>query len=230
MMGSLRDGVKARLEAVIAQCEAAEQELSRLHELKAAYEAVLRLDTGDDGKPFNHVNPDGKPVNAHLIVLARRNDGILETREAIAQLVEAGIYESRVDANDGIHTTLRRSKDFEKVGRGIYRHIHRFQDIPNRSAPNIKIADLVEQILRPDPSLTNAQIVDKVRRQGFDFGDKKPAFAVHMAAIHARRRIAEDGNIPVVGGLRGSSDGNLARSGELGSQLQQQDERNSLRV
>ena len=60
-------------------------------------------------------------VNNALIQIAKVRGGLIVTKEAIATLTKAGVFSTKGEANDNIHSTLRRSRYFKREGRGVYR-------------------------------------------------------------------------------------------------------------
>ena len=222
-MSYFQDALRAKLHDISVEFAALESKRGRLENLRAHIERALELDGSEDDENPNVINAAGKSVNRNLIELARRNNGILETREAIDPLVKAGIYGSREEANDGIHSTLRRSKDFIRIDRGIYRYVKRSQGLHG-----LGIADLVEEYLRDDPTLTYEEILEKALSQGFDFGDKQPTQAIHMAAIHARRRIEESSRRLGIIGLPHSIDDIISPLSEMPPQYRSLERRNDV--
>ena len=64
-----------------------------------------------------------RAVRDWLIAQAWANDGMLNTRQTVADLVAAGVYDNPYDANKGVFSSLNKAKNFKKVQPGLYRYV-----------------------------------------------------------------------------------------------------------
>jgi hypothetical protein len=56
-----------------------------------------------------------------LILIAGRNNGLLVANQAVKQMSEAGVFGNPENASSAIYSVLKRSPEFERVGKGIYK-------------------------------------------------------------------------------------------------------------
>lgn len=56
-----------------------------------------------------------------LILIASRNNGLLVANQAVKQMSEAGVFGNPENASSSVYSALKRSKEFERVGKGIYK-------------------------------------------------------------------------------------------------------------
>ena len=83
-------------------------------------ETLLQQDEPD---ARSTLNPAVQSVRAMLGQLAQAGGGLLRAKDAVHALVDAGVFGSRVEANNVVFLTLTRAKDFEKVGSGVWRYV-----------------------------------------------------------------------------------------------------------
>ena len=192
--GSLHDQLRAWLKVLTVERDAAEGKFNRIRGLQEAVATVLRLDHGDDQVTYADIDLGGLSVNKGLVEIAKRNNGIVVTREAIAAYVDAGVHESRDDANSSIHSSIRRSREFERIEPGVYKYVggngaqRRIPGVRKaRSRTPSGLGDLVEMLLNQNPSWGRAEVLADLQREGYDFGGKNASLAVSMSINRLRR-------------------------------------------
>lgn len=62
----------------------------------------------------------GRSQRGVLRLIAERNDGLLVTRTAIKLMKVADVFDNPLNADAQVYAILNRSKDFVRVGRGVY--------------------------------------------------------------------------------------------------------------
>jgi len=159
-------------------------------------EEALRLETIGQTPTEQRKDLASMSVNNALIELAKEHGGFVVTKEAIGILTKAGVFVTRGEANDNIHSTLRRSSHFQRVRQGVYRllangeqrQISRMPPLPGKS-----LSDILVPLEREHPTWEHQDFVKAVIASGYDFGDKKPGLAVNMARQRNRRRVNNNG-------------------------------------
>ena len=199
---SWHDAFRASLKVVAAERDEAEGKFNRLRELQEAMEAVLRLGRDDGQVSYADIDLGGLSVTKGLAEIAKRNNGILVTREAIAAYVDAGVRGSRDDVNSSIHSSIRRSNEFERIEPGVYRYVGsngKQRRIPGvrkaRSRTPSGLGSLVQTLIHENPSWGHAEVLAELQRQDYDFGGKNASLAVSMSIIRLRRK-RKQGGIP----------------------------------
>lgn len=197
---SWHDGFRAKLKVVAAEREAAEDKFNRLRGLQEAMEAVLRLIRDDGQVSYADIDLGDLSVNKGLVEIAKRNNGIVVTREAISAYVDAGVHESRDDANSSIHSSIRRSKEFERIEPGVYKYVgsngmpKRAAEVPKaRSRTPSGLGKLVQNLIHEHPSWGHAEVLAELQRRNHDFGGKNANLAVSMSISRLRRKRKQDG-------------------------------------
>lgn len=117
----------ARLRHAREQQQQAEEEAVYWGRYADALQLALELDRQRRGIKVNgqsSIDPESlkrKSVNKALIEIAARNHGLLVTRDALHILISAGVYRDIDEARNSMYSTIRRSKDFVRERRGVYR-------------------------------------------------------------------------------------------------------------
>lgn len=109
-----RDGLQKALAQTEAEIQAVETTLSLLSQNASKPDRLTEIFT--EGA-YNFKNKTQKQC---LIDIAKRNDGVLRVSQARKILTDAGIFKKGRNAWGAIHTTLVRSKEFEKTGAGVF--------------------------------------------------------------------------------------------------------------
>lgn len=190
-----------------AQLERAKEQGQRAHALldywsqrRSALEKVLELAAQEivilqNGKAATTLAElRNMSVNDSTKVIARQSAGFLVTKDAAKTLVQAGVFGSIKEARENIYTTIRRSADFERVRRGVYRLLRPDEVKPQpqvspQSSPqrqgrisgDSRLVDKVEIVRRDHPDWTRAQVREYLIQAGWNFGTSNSAFAVSGA-------------------------------------------------
>jgi hypothetical protein len=56
-----------------------------------------------------------------LVLIALRHNGLLVANQAVKQMSEAGVFGNPENASSSVYSVLKRSPEFERVGKGIYK-------------------------------------------------------------------------------------------------------------
>jgi hypothetical protein len=129
---------KNQLAVAEQQKREAEEALSKLGGYIQALETVLEMDRQSRGIKINgsgRVDPEvlrSKSIREALIEIAARQHGLLAATDALDILTTAGVYKTRAEARNSVYSTLKRSKEFIKERRGVYRLSSQAQAAPRR--------------------------------------------------------------------------------------------------
>jgi hypothetical protein len=109
-----RDGLQKALAQTEAEIQAVETTLTLLSQngSRPDYLTAIAAERAYDFK--------GKSQRECLIEIAKRNAGVLKVSEAKRILTLAGVLKKTRNAWGSVHTTLSRSKEFEKTGTGVF--------------------------------------------------------------------------------------------------------------
>ena len=160
----------------------------------AALENALQLELVGLTVTKQQPNLASMSVNNALIELAKENGGVVVTKQVIGWFVKAGVFSTRGDANDNIHSTLRRSKNFRKdeKRKGVYHLVagDGWNEPPAHNAPvngnKPHLADVVGLFIAEHPEWGHKDLVEAVKQTGYDFQGKRPDQAVNMARTRLR--------------------------------------------
>lgn len=183
-----------RVDQEMREIEAdAERRTAALKQRKWALEEALRAYREMRGTELTQVaslltpkDTEGKNQKEILRLIAQRNDGLLIVRHATRMMREADVFGNPDNADAVVYSILNRSKDFVKVGKGVYKLNGTPAKAPSLSSQRKRGSGLREEIKRMkdgNPQLTKTEIRDILVRGGFDFQGKKPGNAVNMAWV-----------------------------------------------
>ncbi len=159
----------------------------------------------------------GKSQKEILLLLARRNNGVLLARKAIVIMKKLGVFGNPDNAGSAVYSILRRAKEFDRVGQGVYKlrnSLAHNSDVvvtdklgpgtivePKR--PEVKrvrvlsrVRQAVKELRDNNPNITKQEILMKLSNIGFDFKGKKPSSAINMSwsyLEHEERKARQEG-------------------------------------
>lgn len=199
------DLLRGRLEHARKEKERAEAEAKHWAEYAAGLEAVarleeerrtLRLTSGTNVDPLALSNTS---IRNALVTLARNNGDRVITRDAIKVLRFSGLFTTDAAARDNVYSTLSKSSEFHKEGRGVWRLVPPDErktftkPLPlsiEQSKPATQgLVRKVELLLILHPGWKHTQVLEQLKNDGWSFGASNPAYAVSAAfASIARKR------------------------------------------
>lgn len=176
---------RARIERAKTERKKAQTNLEHWTSRLQVLEEALRLETIGLMPPEQRKDLASMSIISALVELAKGHGGFVVTKDAIGVLTKAGVFFTRGEANDTIHTTLRRSKQFRRERPGVYRLV--VAESSNYPAkPAQSLTDIVRKLEQEHPAWAHEDLVKAIIAMGYDFRGKKPGLAVNMA----RHRLA----------------------------------------
>ncbi len=181
--------LEARTHSAKAEWEARLAERDSVYRTRELYRQRFRgpaLSPTVDERLRQRLN--GKTVREMIIDLAQEKDPpVFRVVEINQRLVQAGMFPNSQKASEGVYSTLgRNANSFEKIGKGRYMVKPGAARVPAEPvkakagiAPGAHgLRDKVAEIRAAHPTWTREQTAAELERQGWDFGGKKPVFAV----------------------------------------------------
>lgn len=187
---------------VESEIKEAQERLANLEEERRAlvraltsYSERMGGDTVGAYQPLTPADVKNKSYIEILKLVAERNHGLLVVQAAIQLLKDANVFGDSINIPGMVYTILRRSKDFVKVGKGVYKtngH-HRMiegKKVRNRHhTPSTGLADKIGELLQDHPEWKPKDLHAELQRQQWNFGGKNSSSAVGMAyALNLKRR------------------------------------------
>lgn len=141
-----------------------------------------------DSLPTEKLSMDGLANKSYpdmLISLAKQSNGILNVSDATEILLTAGISNDRKAIAHNISNSLIRLRPhFVRIGRGKYRFTNNIPTDKGRERQSSGVRQAVKKIKEEHPEMTNWEVVESLKRSGFDFKGKRPINAVNMALAY----------------------------------------------
>lgn len=168
-----------------------EGQLNSLREEKRALEEALNAYRQRVGARYAQavqtIRPEefeGKTLREMLHLIAERNGRIIVVKDAVKLLREAKVFGNPLHADSIIYSILGRSREFVRVGKGIFRldGLHKESKAKKESVPGLKQAIL--ELKTSNPDMTKNDVANILIRYGFDFQGKSPKRAVHMTWVN----------------------------------------------
>jgi len=189
---------KAEEQRLDAELKGIQASIQKVAERIQALQEALRVvtDNMDTGLQAGQKDLASMSVNNALIEIAKEHGGFVVTKEAIGILTKAGVFSTRGEANDNIHSVLRRSPRFQRERQGVYRLLANGKQKPMSRIPSLPgklLSDILAPLEREHPTWEHQDFVKAVIASGYDFGDKNPGLAVNMARQRNRRRVHNNG-------------------------------------
>ncbi len=183
--------VKGRLDYLIEEKKVVEKALNTYrHRVGAKYaQSVQSIKAEEFG---------GKTLREMLVLIAERNDKLVVVKDAVKLLKEARVFGNPLHADSQVYSTLGRSPQFRRVGRGIFRlnGIHE-QEKPTKRHGTPGLKNALKELKQQNPQITKKEAGNILVKRGFDFGGKKPQRAVHMAWVNMGYARKESPQIPM---------------------------------
>ena len=107
-------------------------------------------------------------------------------KDAIKLMKGAEVFGNPLHADSIVYSTLGRSPEFHKVGRGIYR-LNGVEGKTEKSVRRERIPGLKQAILElksVNPDMTKQDVRDTLIKRGFDFQGKSPSRSVHILWVN----------------------------------------------
>ena len=186
-----QDVVRERVISLHAELNYHTRRAERIRSAIDSAEAFLQNDT-DPEPDYSGIDFLGQSMRLSLIQIAERNGGTVVTREVTGMFVEAGLYTSRDAANVAIHDVLQGSKEFTKVGTGVYAKVDRAVTTDNGHAASESPSKILVAFLREGRKLNKSLAVDALREAGYDFGSKNQQRVAGGALRQALRAFEKD--------------------------------------
>jgi hypothetical protein len=122
-----------------------------------------------------------------LSLIASRNSGLLIANQAVKLMREAGVFGNPDNASSAVYSVLKRAKEFERVGQGVYK-LRDWADTAMIPPTKVKrtrtvsgVRQAVKELKEKYPEMTKEEVLNTLIKNGFDFKGKKPANAVNLA-------------------------------------------------
>jgi hypothetical protein len=156
-----------------------------IEEALRAYAEMMGYKVTQESQSLSPSDVEGKSYKEILRLIAQRNNGLLIVRHAIRLMKEVDIFINPHNADSVVYSTLNRSSEFVKIGKGVYK----LNGAKEKVALSIKrgrrggLQQAIKELKEENPQMTKSEVQDALIRRGFDFKDKKPGRAVHMAWV-----------------------------------------------
>lgn len=170
-----------------------------------AYRELMGTETMQTAKHLTQEDIQGKSQTEILKLIAGRNDDLLVVRTAIKLMKDANIFGNPENADAMVYSILSRSKDFIRVGKGVYKidphHLKNIienermaaSNMLNSSAVKIKLNNPISfqkaviKVLQESSgeSLTSNEIWQRMQALGVTSNSKKPEGWVNRIAAQA---------------------------------------------
>lgn len=169
------------------------QRVSILEQKKKILEDALRVYVENAGSRLaqsiqllSSKDVANKSYREILRLIAQRNDGILMAKTAVKLMKEANVFGNPLNADSVVYAVLKRSPDFVKIGKGVYRlNGGRKQKIHVKTRrTKSKLHQAIKELKKNNPQMTKKQVKNTLIRLGFDFQGKNAGQAVHMAWVN----------------------------------------------
>lgn len=183
--------MRKRLASLSAEFDYHKREADRIQIAMNAAEAFLQSDA-DPEPDYSGIDFLGQSMHRSLVQIAERNGGTVVTREVTGVFVQAGLYTSRDAANIAIHDVLQGSKEFAKVGTGVYAKVHSVTTSTNGQMTSESPSKILVTFLREGRKLNKSLAVDALREAGYDFGSKNQQRVAGGALRQALRAFEKD--------------------------------------
>ncbi|MYA50690.1 MAG: hypothetical protein F4045_05845 [Chloroflexi bacterium] len=180
-------GVRERVASLSAELDYHIREADRIRGALDAAEVFLQCDV-DSPPDYSGVDFLGQSMHRSLLQIAERNGGTVVTRDVTGVFVEAGLYTSRDDANIAIHDTLQKSREFTKVGVGVYARVDR-TPITDGPAASRRPSEILKALLLQGKQINKGLAVDALHEAGYDFGLRNPQRVAGGALRQAMRAL-----------------------------------------
>lgn len=175
--------LESRLSSVQADLDSKNEEREHVFRTRELYRQKTRVAPTLDERLRQRLA--GKTVREMIIELAKDNEPPkFRVVDINTKLVEAGMFNDRRKASESVYSAVGRDKRaFLRLGEGEYLYVPEFDEavVRARGGSDIGDADIVERVnsLRAlHPEWNRRQVTDALIRSGFNFGSRKPIFAV----------------------------------------------------
>ncbi len=122
-----------------------------------------------------------------LRLIASRNHGLLIANQAVKLMREAGVFGNPDNASSAVYSVLKRAKEFERVGQGVYK-LRDWTDTAMVPPTKVKrtrtvsgVRQAVKELKEKYPEMTKEEVLNTLTKNGFDLKGEKPANAVNLA-------------------------------------------------
>jgi len=190
----------AVLDDIRVRKERIQQELAEIECAENAYatwkayvpKAIERVRQNAVALSLSQDDVRGQTQRSILYLLADRNDGWLVVDQAIRAMTEARVFTADTNASAQVYTLLGQKQGirppFDRIHPGLYRcrplaYVEPSQVLEERPQATKRpgLTQKVATVLAEHPSWTRRQTADELVREGWDFHEKQPIFAVGMA-------------------------------------------------
>jgi hypothetical protein len=107
---------RQKMQGLVSELNSLEAEVAALQQAETLYKNEHSISEGVDPSELK-----GKSQLSAMILIAQRNDGILNMVEAKRKLIQAGVAKNSKNTLSILYNVLGRSDRFEKVSPGVYR-------------------------------------------------------------------------------------------------------------
>ena len=170
----------------------AQSQLNYLVAAKQSLEEALGIYRRRIGSQYaeavQSINPQefkDKTLREILCLIGERNNKTIVVKDAVKLMKEANVFGVPEHADSVVYSILGRSKEFVRVGRGIYRLNGEYKEgkgVRKERIPGLKQAILELKTVNPD--MTKQDVRDTLIKRGFDFCSRNPNKAVHMLWVN----------------------------------------------
>lgn len=149
-----------------------------------AYSEMMGTQTVET-QSLSRSDVDNKSHHEILKFIALRNNGLLVARTAIRLMKQANVFGNPLNADAAVYSILGRSKEFVKVGKGVYKlNGHKDTKALKLKGGISELKLTMKELKEKNPQMTKLNMRNALIQQGFDFQGKRPGRAVHMAWVN----------------------------------------------
>lgn len=190
-------GLQAEHSKALARLAAAQEAADELQRKITTIQDALdiAMEFGGENAPLPEPERDRlskMTIKQMIISLASEKDPpVFKVTDMNRRLVRAGMFRDMAAAAAGVYPVLGRNKDiFHRVSPGKYRVL---QPELNGLRPASQgdgqsgLRERVAELRQEHPDWTRGQVADELVKAGWDFGSKRPVFAVNACFANAGR-------------------------------------------
>lgn len=159
-----------------------------------AYRDLMGVTATETAKPLTDDDVQGKSQIGIMKLIAVRNGNLLVVRTAIKLMKQAGIFGNPDNAPAMVYSILSRSKDFHRVGRGIYKLNGVYKHKAKSSVTKVRkprlpgLNEAIKNLIANTPQVTKNEVVDILIKGGFNFQDRNPNKSVNRAWLNIKSK------------------------------------------
>ncbi len=186
--------VEREIEAITGNLALLSRQRDSLTEAMHIYKDRVSTATATDTPKMlglSHEEVQGKSQRTILHLLAAKNNGVLVVREAVRLMGEAGVFASMKNATQMVYGVLRKTPTFKRIAPGVYSLVGNGEESALQLTTSVNttgLVDRVRQLRNQHPDATRRIATGMLLAEGYNFGDRKPEFAVSAAWMNLERQ------------------------------------------